>query len=157
MVLDNMFDAHSIEIITKHIVDMLQIRSSARPSASILSKEFTRECQLLQVSHPNSQQLNSLSSSTEQTHSTLQNHQVIVTESDNSAPILPSHLIGVSLYSMAENGDVEAVKVLPNTKADVNAQGGYYGNALQAASRNGHEAVVRLLLDKGAQEEFLAY
>jgi hypothetical protein len=34
--------------------------------------------------------------------------------------------------------------------ADVNAQGGDYGNALQAASAGGHEAVVKLLLDKGA-------
>ncbi|OAL01666.1 hypothetical protein IQ06DRAFT_246464, partial [Phaeosphaeriaceae sp. SRC1lsM3a] len=32
----------------------------------------------------------------------------------------------------------------------VNAQGGTYGNALQAASSGGHEAVVRLLLDAGA-------
>lgn len=29
--------------------------------------------------------------------------------------------------------------------------GGEYGNALQAASYRGHEAVVRLLLDKGAK------
>jgi hypothetical protein len=28
-VLDNTFDAHSIEIMTKHIIDMLQIKSSA--------------------------------------------------------------------------------------------------------------------------------
>ncbi|PVH90087.1 hypothetical protein DM02DRAFT_548438, partial [Periconia macrospinosa] len=31
-----------------------------------------------------------------------------------------------------------------------NAQGGFYGNALQAASRRGHEQIVRRLLDKGA-------
>ncbi|KAJ9413673.1 ankyrin repeat-containing domain protein [Fusarium oxysporum] len=34
--------------------------------------------------------------------------------------------------------------------ADVNAQGGEYGNALQAASSKGHLKVVQLLLDKGA-------
>jgi hypothetical protein len=34
--------------------------------------------------------------------------------------------------------------------ADVNAQGGFYGNALQAASHGGHEKVVELLLGKGA-------
>jgi hypothetical protein len=33
----------------------------------------------------------------------------------------------------------------------VNAQGGRYGNALQAASVRGHEAVVKMLLDKGAE------
>jgi ankyrin repeat protein len=32
---------------------------------------------------------------------------------------------------------------------DVNAQGGYYGNALQAASDEGHDSVVTLLLEKG--------
>ena len=35
--------------------------------------------------------------------------------------------------------------------ADVNAQGGWYGNALQAASSRGHEKVVQILLDKGAE------
>ncbi|SLM41431.1 P-loop containing nucleoside triphosphate hydrolase, partial [Lasallia pustulata] len=34
--------------------------------------------------------------------------------------------------------------------ADINAQGGRYGNALQAASERGHDQVVRMLLDKGA-------
>ncbi|KAF2827154.1 hypothetical protein CC86DRAFT_274174, partial [Ophiobolus disseminans] len=34
--------------------------------------------------------------------------------------------------------------------ADVNAQGGDFGNAFHAASLKGHEAVVKLLLDKGA-------
>jgi ankyrin repeat protein len=46
------------------------------------------------------------------------------------------------------------VKLLLDKGADVNApvnaQGGGYGNALQAASHTGHEAVVKLLLDKGA-------
>ncbi|TGZ78208.1 ankyrin, partial [Ascodesmis nigricans] len=35
-------------------------------------------------------------------------------------------------------------------RADVNAQGGAYGNALQAAASGGHEAVVRLLIELGA-------
>ncbi|KAJ4330292.1 hypothetical protein N0V87_010137 [Didymella glomerata] len=34
--------------------------------------------------------------------------------------------------------------------ADVNAQGGRYSNALQAASAGGHEQVVKMLLNKGA-------
>jgi hypothetical protein len=33
---------------------------------------------------------------------------------------------------------------------DVNAQGGSYGNALQAASYGGHDSIVTLLVDKGA-------
>jgi ankyrin repeat protein len=34
--------------------------------------------------------------------------------------------------------------------ADANSHGGDYGNALQAASLEGHEKVVQMLLDKGA-------
>jgi ankyrin repeat protein len=33
--------------------------------------------------------------------------------------------------------------------ADVNAQGGRYGNALQAASSGGHKEVAQMLLEKG--------
>jgi len=44
--------------------------------------------------------------------------------------------------------------------ADVNAQGGHYGNALQAAASEGHGMIVNLLLEKGAdvnaQEDFMA-
>jgi hypothetical protein len=42
------------------------------------------------------------------------------------------------------------VELLLGKGADVNAQGGFYGNALQAASVTGHEKVVELLLGKGA-------
>ena len=42
------------------------------------------------------------------------------------------------------------VQLLLEKGADVNAQGGYYGNALQAASYEGNEKVVQLLLKKGA-------
>jgi ankyrin repeat protein len=34
--------------------------------------------------------------------------------------------------------------------ADINAQGGYYGNAFQAASSGGHQEIVKLLLGQGA-------
>ena len=46
VVLDDSFDMHSVETIEKHIVDMLQIDPSHRPSASFLSKEFERQLQL---------------------------------------------------------------------------------------------------------------
>jgi ankyrin repeat protein len=36
--------------------------------------------------------------------------------------------------------------MLLNKGAKVNAQGGYYGNALQAASDRGHEEVVKMLV-----------
>ena len=34
--------------------------------------------------------------------------------------------------------------------ANINAQGGHYGNALQAASIQGRKEVVQMLVDKGA-------
>ncbi|RYP67000.1 hypothetical protein DL771_007496 [Monosporascus sp. 5C6A] len=40
--------------------------------------------------------------------------------------------------------------VLAEEKIDVNAQGGFYGTALHAASVKGHKEVVEILLDKGA-------
>ncbi|ELQ37337.1 hypothetical protein M0657_011622 [Pyricularia oryzae] len=39
-------------------------------------------------------------------------------------------------------------KVL-NDGANVDAQGGRYGNALGAASSGGHEEIVQILIDKG--------
>jgi hypothetical protein len=43
------------------------------------------------------------------------------------------------------------VQLLLGKGAEVNAQGGDYGNALQAASAGDHESIVHLLLDKGAE------
>lgn len=34
--------------------------------------------------------------------------------------------------------------------ADVNAQGGHYGNTLQQASWGGHDQLAQILLEKGA-------
>ena len=42
------------------------------------------------------------------------------------------------------------MRLLLANGADVNAEGGEYGCALQAASNRGHKAIVKLLLDKGA-------
>jgi hypothetical protein len=44
------------------------------------------------------------------------------------------------------------VKMLLDKGAEVNAQGGEYGNALYAASWGGHEQVVKMLLDRGARQ-----
>ncbi|OAP62723.1 hypothetical protein AYL99_01950 [Fonsecaea erecta] len=40
--------------------------------------------------------------------------------------------------------------ILSISAAGVNAQGGYYGNALQVASMRGHEKIMQILLDAGA-------
>ncbi|KAH7471893.1 hypothetical protein FOMA001_g13732 [Fusarium oxysporum f. sp. matthiolae] len=54
------------------------------------------------------------------------------------------------LYFACFAGLTETVRVLLSTNRNVNSQGGYYGNSLQAASYGGHKEVVRLLLDKEA-------
>jgi ankyrin repeat protein len=43
------------------------------------------------------------------------------------------------LSKLHHRGHKEIVKLLLERGADVNAQGGYYGNALQAASYGGHK------------------
>jgi hypothetical protein len=58
---------------------------------------------------------------------------------------------GLLLYAVSLHGYYELVQIILLEKgANVNAQGGYYGSALQAASAQGHEAVVALLLENGA-------
>ncbi|PZC88487.1 Arp, Ankyrin repeat protein, partial [Pyrenophora tritici-repentis] len=47
-------------------------------------------------------------------------------------------------------GHEEVVKLLLDKGADVNVQGGHFGNALYTASYRGYEAVVQLLLNYGA-------
>ncbi|RDW60559.1 hypothetical protein BP6252_11942 [Coleophoma cylindrospora] len=54
------------------------------------------------------------------------------------------------LYYLSDRGVHEVVKELLAAGADVNAQGGEYGNALQAASFGGHEEIVKQLLAAGA-------
>ncbi|OCK96816.1 uncharacterized protein K441DRAFT_656827 [Cenococcum geophilum 1.58] len=55
-----------------------------------------------------------------------------------------------ALYYASFGGLVNAVKYLLSQGADVNAQGGHYGNALQAASIEGHDKIVEQLLSKDA-------
>jgi ankyrin repeat protein len=43
------------------------------------------------------------------------------------------------------------IRILLDKGADVNTQGGDYGNALLAASVRGYKEIVTLLLDKGAE------
>ncbi|KAJ7266802.1 hypothetical protein C8J57DRAFT_1718035 [Mycena rebaudengoi] len=55
-----------------------------------------------------------------------------------------------SLLGAARSGSLGMVQLLISQGANMNAEGGRYGNALQAASMGGHEAVTQLLLDQGA-------
>ncbi|KAK2765812.1 pfs domain-containing protein [Colletotrichum kahawae] len=56
----------------------------------------------------------------------------------------------VVLYYVACGGIVSAVEDVLKNGADVNAQGGRYGNALQAASERGHQEIIQMLLNNGA-------
>jgi ankyrin repeat protein len=55
------------------------------------------------------------------------------------------------LYVVSFHGHYELVQQLLECKIDVNANGGFYGSALQAATTSGDEAVVQLLLEHGAK------
>jgi ankyrin repeat protein len=62
----------------------------------------------------------------------------------------PGRPRGSRLYYACLSGLVGVARELVEKGADVNAQGGTYGNALQAASEGGHFDIVKLLLEKGA-------
>ena len=55
-----------------------------------------------------------------------------------------------ALYYASIAGLTEVSYALLEMGANVNAQGGNYGNALQATSNEGHEAIAKLLIEKGA-------
>lgn len=57
---------------------------------------------------------------------------------------------GSRLYYTCYIGLVAPARDLIGKGADVNAQGGVFGNALVAASSGGYQEIVKLLLDKGA-------
>ena len=65
-----------------------------------------------------------------------------------------SRKVGRNKYTFlliaAEEGHDQPIQLLLDQGADINAQGGYCGNALQAASVGGHDQVVQMLLNKGA-------
>ncbi|KAH0542485.1 hypothetical protein FGG08_003156 [Glutinoglossum americanum] len=56
----------------------------------------------------------------------------------------------VPLYYASARGRVEVVRQLLDSGANINAEGGFHGNALHAALRWRHEDVARLLLENGA-------
>src|SRR5882762_5705519 len=74
--------------------------------------------------------------------------------------ILASALAGVAmadanadLLSAARNGDLAAVKTAMEGGATVETKTPYGQTPLYLAAMNGHEEVVRLLLDKGASAD----
>ena len=129
--LDASFDSNTQKIITRHVIDMLQIDATKRLPASMLFKEFCHQLQTVRGLI-----------------------QLAMTDETKNAPMTPSttppHLIGKTLYDVAKDGDLEAVEAFLTANTDIHALGGFYGSALNAASCHGHEAVARLLLENGA-------
>ena len=62
----------------------------------------------------------------------------------------PNRMTASPLYYISLSGLRRVAEMLLERKVDVNAQGGVYGTALQAASAKGHKAIVQMLLNKGA-------
>ena len=58
--------------------------------------------------------------------------------------------IAPPLYYVASFGVLQAVELLLRDGADINAHGGYFGNALQAASYYSHDQIAQRLLESGA-------
>jgi hypothetical protein len=57
------------------------------------------------------------------------------------------------LFRLHHTVAMKPLCLLLENGADVNALGGKYGSALQAASSEGHKPIVRLLLEKGAMKK----
>ena len=76
--------------------------------------------------------------------------QKLASMSENELDVNATDTFGhTPLIRGAQNGHGSLVKELLERGAHVNAEGGGYGNALQAASINGHRGVVELLLERG--------
>ncbi|EAQ89249.1 hypothetical protein CHGG_05868 [Chaetomium globosum CBS 148.51] len=71
-------------------------------------------------------------------------------QSDRAWDDDPGPPLGSRLYYACFAGLVTPAQILISKGADVNGQGGFYGNALQAASSRGEQEIAKLLLDKGA-------
>jgi hypothetical protein len=76
--------------------------------------------------------------------------EAFVTWLQLNKPDLEPKKLPSPIYYASLGGLQYEVKVLIDQGADVNTQGVFYGNALQAASDKGHKKIVQLLLKAGA-------
>ena len=147
VVLDLAFDEGSTQAITSHIVTMLQIDSSVRPSASKLSQDFRL------VSEKSPLLPRHLAGASLYSRVGLGDIEGVKILLDANAGDVNEHgFMGNSAltFALSRKGSIDIALLLLERGADVNAKGGKYGNPLQAASLFGHEVAVRLLLEKGA-------
>jgi hypothetical protein len=148
--LGNAFNEHSKKAITKNIVEMLQIAPSDRPSASVLSQEFVRQCQSTQIEpETDDHQEVTISTITKETRQTLP-----ATE-ENRGPeqdgILSGDEAKKALVLAAMQGDVQTVKKLLDAKVEVGARDEWANRTpLHWAARNRHLEVLKMLLDAKA-------
>lgn len=80
-------------------------------------------------------------------------HNVVRILLDEGADINAVDEIGTALMAAAQGGHNQAeqvVELLLDRGAHIDAVGGEYGTALEAARRTGHESIVKLLLQRGA-------
>jgi len=63
---------------------------------------------------------------------------------------MANRAVNAQLWTAAQEGDYSKVAKLLKAGADVNAKGGYDESALEAAAQNGHEEIVKLLLENHA-------
>jgi ankyrin repeat protein len=57
----------------------------------------------------------------------------------------------IALQAASVRDHEKVARMLLDAGAEINAQGGEYGNALCAASQHGHEKVVQMLLSRGEE------
>jgi ankyrin repeat protein len=82
-------------------------------------------------------------------------------DSTNGPPVieLPNKQINQldsALQTVSNAGDTKGIEELLMRGANINAKGGMYGSALQAAIAGGQLEAVRLLVDKDAKLEAIA-
>ncbi|KAK4173448.1 ankyrin repeat protein [Triangularia setosa] len=70
-------------------------------------------------------------------------------QADRAGVSNPGSPQGSRLYYVCFVGLIAPARDLISKGADIDVQGGYYGNALQAASLEGHQEIVKLFLEKG--------
>ena len=168
IVLDDTFDAFSKEYITEHIIEMLRIAPSERPSAANLSQDFTnsvRQFQVTKLNHHDRDQVGGKSALSivneeisgnspppakrQRTGDGNDNPQNVSTLLPplRSTGILPPFPEAMPLFSTGEEMQINYAEFAQNTPECPNLA--YLIETLLLASKFGNTTEVRSLLEKG--------